>query len=145
VINIIKVGELKGEQDGKNTLTNAHRGQLEDCLVHLLNEQSFQLKAYGFLTNNEQFLVVSAARDGPMLYKFTWFIDAMFSREKSTALQALSWLANLSLVDHVYMLPKDIEDRVELKKALRYGSVGLVFHRVLKSTGESVVKKCSMN
>ena len=79
--------------------------QFEDCLVHLLKEQSFRLKVYGFLTNNQQFLVVCAVREGPMLYKFTWFIDAVFGGEKSAALQALSWLANLSLVDHGYMLP----------------------------------------
>ena len=61
--------------------------------------------------------------------------------EKSTALQALSWLANLSLVDYGYMLPKDLEDRVELKRSLGCGSVGHVFHGVLKSTSENVVIK----
>jgi len=91
--NIISVGELK--KSSVNIDTSECKGQIEDCLLHLLLDQPMRQRALGFITNHKIIYVLEAQRDGNQ-FKFIWFIKEQFDGNPQ-APKALSWLVQLHL------------------------------------------------
>ena len=131
-LNIIAVGELKGEK-----LTDSDRGQVEQYLHCLLKVQKFRHKAYGFLTNNDDFWVVYACRREDEI-SCTWCIEAQCGGLSQLGEQALSWLAGLSKEEHGYKAPVTLTG-LQLEYCLGSGSVSFVYKG--KYQGKSVVVK----
>ena len=133
-MNIVAVGELKFD-----SLDGSCKGELEDYLASLLGLQQFRYYALGFLTNNQEFLMVEARRYGlhRSNIKFVWFIEQNFTG--GDAKVALSWLSSLSLVGHGYILPVDSEI-VKLNRCIGYGKYSTVYHGTTPDNSEVVVK-----
>ena len=74
ICHIVAVGELKGDtkKSGKIVpcqLDSSEMGQLEQYLTYLLVKQKYRQYAYGFLTDNRDFLIVKAFRSAGYLVK----------------------------------------------------------------------------
>lgn len=129
--NVVAVGELKGDK-----INDSDKGQLANYLAILLLDQDFRHTAFGFITNNDEVLMVQAQKKENLEVEFVWFISETFSEQGK---RALSWFSNLSLVDHGYRLPVN-PDIVQLKSCLGRGATSTVYHGTLLN-GKSVVVK----
>lgn len=135
LFNVVAIGELKGSS---GSFTDANKGQLCSYLITLLEKQKFRHFALGFLTNNVSILVVEANRTPSNDFNFIWFIDESF--KSGGAQKALSWLSDLSLVQHGYTLPQ----YPSIKHIIDYlgsGSVAHVYCGVYKDDTTVVVKE----
>lgn len=141
VCHIVAVGEVKGDKKVNkeyraNALGSNEMGQVEQYLMRLLAKQTYRHKAFGFLTNNRDFLVVKATRERDDIH-FLWFV---WESVESNFRKALSWFVQLSPESHGFIHPIK-RSIVTLDDYLGCGSYSDVYKGTLANNRREVVVK----